>query len=447
MSLLRLYSPDDATGGGGDDPPKKAVPPKGYKPLSATQRRDWNDMLDDMQKSGIAGSKDLDQPDKNVGKSYIEKYRKDHPGTTVSEDLIPHIQYEQQAFRTGDEFPGLSKEQLGVLRKQVNPDYLKRPTAEPGTPFNSVLSREYYPQFKKGDKSYGTDMEGYLKDFSTPSKKSAEPQLADEKTGRTQDQPDSKASDIVERPTDNNPKNIQGYRNKLYHKYGKGSEDVVDMPEFVSVKPSAGSDTMGNMSKTVGAKLGIRPSLLLASSLIEGAKGLSAGSDPKGEEDWSGDEKYPVSGYISFGLDTFAGKYQDLVKKGYLNKDFANNFTKAETKNEKNQKVESANFKTVDAALEAKAAMIKDLQDQTEDYAKKNGIKLSDKGRDFFTLVGYNGGDGLMKEMMASYNKGGYLKDDKYIDQRPTDSYKSVHREISKRIKGAEILDSEKYLE
>ena len=157
------YYPESDNGGGGD--PKKS-PPKGYKPLSSIQRRDWNDFLDYLQKEGVAGSKELDQADKNIGKSYIEKYRKENPNTSVSEDLIPSVQYEQQAFRTGDSFPGMSSEQLRVLRKQINPDYLKRQTADPGTPFNATLSREYYPQFKKGDKNYGTDMEGYLKDFS-----------------------------------------------------------------------------------------------------------------------------------------------------------------------------------------------------------------------------------------------------------------------------------------
>jgi hypothetical protein len=430
----------------GDDPPKK-LPPKGYIPTTPVQRRDWNDMLDQMQKDGVAGSKDLDQPDKNVGKSYIEKYRKDHPGTTVSEDLIPHIQYEQQAFRTGDEFPGLSKEQLGVLRKQVNPDYLKRPTADPGTPFNAILSREYYPQFKKGDKSYGTDMEGYLKDLSKPPAKDApNPEATQPIEKNTESEPevtpDKKNTDM-----DNlHPKVMRDQRNKLYHKYGKGSEDVVDMPEFVGFKPSTGTDTMGNIVKKVGAKVGVRPSILLASSLVEGANGLESGTDPKKAEDYSGDENYPVSGYVNFGLDTFSDKFPELVKKGYLSKDFASEFKKSEEINEKKEKVNSADFKTADAAFEAKAAMIKDMEDQTDAFAKSKGIKLSNKGRDFFTLVGYNGGDGLMKQMMESYNSGGYLKDDKYIDQRPTDSYKSVHREISKRIKGAEILDSEKYL-
>jgi len=433
MNTRILYSPDDPTGGGGDDPAKKPVPPKGYKPLSATQRRDWNDMLDDMQKSGIAGSKDLDQPDKNVGKSYIEKYRKEHPGTTVSEDLIPHIQYEQQAFRTGDEFPGLSKEQLGVLRKQVNPDYLKRPTADPGTPFNSTLSREYYPQFKKGDKSYGTDMASYLKDYATTPKK---------EESATDGTPPPTREQLKEKYKDNPYLMDQG-------RYNWGSKLNTDFPI-----------SGGNVKEAVvkAAKMnGIDSALLYSSAMEEGMSGSvdekASGKASSHYVDWSEKnkstaEKYPVDGFYNYGLDQFAKQAPELEKKGYLPKGFSKNFTSFPAENEKKEKITGAAFDTDANALIAKSAMLRQSKDSLEDYTKKEGIKLSDKQKDFFLLAGYNYGDEGVKKMIQSYKEKGYLNDDKFLDTKfKPASYEGVYKNVQARLQSAQQLKDEKQLD
>jgi hypothetical protein len=142
-------------------------------------------------------------------------------------------------------------------------------------------------------------------------------------------------------------------------------------------------------------------------------------------------------------LDNFADKFPELVKKGYLPKEFADNFKKSPEQNEKQQKVNSANFKTTDAALEAKAAMVKDAQDYTETYAKQNGIQLSDKAKQFFTLVNYNAGEGNMQKMIKEYSRSGYLKDDKFLDKRPSDSWKVPYENVLRRLKMADALKQE----
>ena len=428
MRIFKLYYPDPTEGGG--EAAKKPAPPKNYKPLSASQRRDWNDMLDSMQKDGLAGSKDLDQPDKNVGKSYIEKYRKEHPNTSITEDLVPSIQYEQQAFRTGESFPGLSKEQLGVLRKQVNPDYLKRQTADPGTPFNSVLSREYYPSFKKGDKSYGTDMDGYLKDFSTPP---AKPETKEK-------------SDTIPLPNYEDAKSRGKYAEDFYKKYPGIDHGRGDTPLRVNETPEGGSDTSKNLATKTAAKFGLDPALLYASSMEEGMSGLFP--DKKGMVDKSKDKDYPVDGFHNFGLDNFSDKFPELVKKGYLSKDFANQFKKMETTNEQDKKVNSANFKTTDAALEAKAAYIKSNYDEVEEMAKTDKIDLSPKAKDFFALVNYNGGSGTAHKMLEYYKGKGLLKDDKFLDKKPEEGLKlaPAWENVKKRLVMQDALKKENLL-
>src|SRR6202044_3693484 len=125
MIFFKLKYPSEESQRGDIEKPQ----PKGYKPLSVKQRRDWNDMLDKMQEDGIAGHKDLDQPDKNVGASYIDKYKKENPDSTVSKDLIHHVAYEQQQLRSGESFAGMKPEETRVLRKQLSQDYLNRPGA------------------------------------------------------------------------------------------------------------------------------------------------------------------------------------------------------------------------------------------------------------------------------------------------------------------------------
>lgn len=448
--IIRIqYGPEE--NGGGDPPVKKKEPPKNYKPLSSVQRRDWNDFLDYMQEQGAAGSKDLDQPDKNVGKTYIEKYRKEHPNTTVSEDIVPFVQYEQQAFRTGESFPGLSNEQLNILRKQVNPDYLKRPTAEPGTPFNSVLSREYYPQFKKGDKSYGTDMEGYLKDFITPAVKKTDGQSAPVEDKKKEEQPVDKPKEEVKRISKEELKNK--YKSNPYlmdqGRYNWGEKLNNEFPQ-------AG----GNVREAVmnAAKLNnIDPALLYGSAMEEG---MSGAVDPKYADNaseayvnWSEKNKekaseYPVDSFYNYGLDQFADQAASLEKKGYLPKGFSDKFTKFYAENEKGEKINAAAFKTDSDALIAKSAMMRLAKDQLEEHVKEAGIKLTPKQKEFFLLANYNAGIGNMKKMIQSYKEKGYLKDDKFLDVNfhPA-SYASIYKNVQARLQSANQLREEKMLE
>jgi hypothetical protein len=149
------------------------------------------------------------------------------------------------------------------------------------------------------------------------------------------------------------------------------------------------------------------------------------------KDEYSGDDKYPISGYAHFGLDTFGDAYPELVKKGYLPDNM--DFSAQVATNEKGGRVHTANFKTVDDAIAAKAAMLKNVQDQVEAYAAKRGYKLSDKSKNFFMLAGYNGGTGLAQKMMDSYNDKGVLQNDAYLTKKPS-SYQGVYDNIQRRM-------------
>lgn len=199
----------------------------------------------------------------------------------------------------------------------------------------------------------------------------------------------------------------------------------------VNEVPRTGTDTMKNISTAMGKKYGIDPALLYSSAMEEGASGLfknANGKDTQGRspgqqgyQDYYGDKDFPINGGQSFGFQTFAERFPDLVKKGYLPADFAKNFrgTKASAADPDPQH-DANNFKDVQSAMEAKAALLKYHYDDIDSYAKARKITLSPKARDFFAMADYNGGEGSGHQMLNDYYNNGYLENDKFLDKRPT---------------------------
>lgn len=435
----------DDEGGGGDNPPKKKDAKVSTTPV---QRRDWNDFLDHLQSQGVAGSKDLDQLDKNAVKPYLDQYRKDNPNTTVSEDLIPIVQREHEELRTGDSFAGMTPEQTRVMRKQFDENFTSRKIASQGAPFDSTLSRQYYPTFKKGDKDYGTDAEAYMKDFATlPSKnRGGEPNKGD----------------IIPAPDYNDPKSRLAYLQSWAKKYGdlQGRGDTVLK---VNEIPRGASDTAKNIATKAAKEYGLDPALLYSSAMEEGMSGLfkdKSGLDTKhrkpgdfGYQDFYGDKEFPINGGQSFGFQTFAEKFPDLVKGGYLPKEFSKEFrgVKAALSDDA-QYADANNFKNVESAMKAKAAMMKFGEDYVEKEAKKNGIELSTKQKEFFTLAWFNGGEGAVLHRLPEYEKKGYLKNDDFINKRPSEEQGKpdnldVWQHVTRRMRMANALKEQKLFE
>jgi len=219
----------------------------------------------------------------------------------------------------------------------------------------------------------------------------------------------------------------------------------------------------------------VNPQLLYASAMEEGLRegidqpdsvseayleAIGEKADSKGQKKQLFDpNQFPIDGFRTYGLDTFGDQYENLKKKGYLPADFDKRFTKFKALNEieeKKQKagkefsyVNSAAFKTEDDALIAKAAMLRNTRDNLNNYTKKTGIPLTDKQRDFFTLVGYNAGEGNMQKMIKSYKDKGYLKDDKFLDDtsfKPA-SFSQPYTYAQRRLQNMQVLNNEGYFQ
>lgn len=266
-------------------------------------------------------------------------------------------------------------------------------------------------------------------------------------TGGGDKEKDKKAAPAkIPLPNYDDPKSRLAYATAIKEKY-KLPAGYGDTFLRINETPDTRTDSLNTrqlIAKTAPAS-GLPPSLFHTSAMVEGMSGLY----PYGKNndvDFSGDEKYPVSGFKNFGLDTFAGAYPSLVKKGYLPAEFQKQFSPTTQVNEQKQKVSSANFTTAEAALQAKAAMLRDAGDQVTSYATTNKIPLSDKAKHFFTLAYYNGGPGAAKGMLQEYLKSGALKDDSFFTNKPAQSkYGQVYNNVMQRFQLANAADAEGY--
>lgn len=259
------------------------------------------------------------------------------------------------------------------------------------------------------------------------------------------EKPDTDEKKIIPRPAPDNEQSVQHYRNELHKKYGDSLKDREDIPEYLSRSYEQETTPVKDIVTQSAQKSGLRPELFYASSMEEGMRGLFPTAKNKGQIDYSGSDKFPISGYVNFGLDKFSDAYPELVKKGYLPQGFDKNFEKSPEVNEKKEKVNSANFKDLSSAVQAKAAMVKESQDEITKFAQDKKIPLSDKAKEFFTLVTYNAGSGNAKKMLEEYNRSGYLDKDKFLEKQPSKYWKGPYENISKRIKAADALKQEQY--
>lgn len=246
-------------------------------------------------------------------------------------------------------------------------------------------------------------------------------------------------------------KYAQAWRNK----YGPYMQGRGDTPLRINEVPNTSTDKLTAKEAAMKAveKLGLDPALFYSSAMEEGMSGMfKKGYEGEGYFNSSSYDDFPVSGFAGIGLDHFGSTFPELVKKGYLPADFSNKFQPTVMTNEKKETTHSGDFRSVEDALAAKAAMTKLSEDQVLDYAKRNKIELSPKAKQFFTYVNYNAGEGNAQKMLMDYYKSNALKDDAFLNARPNsgpylkaDSWKQPYDNVIRRIKMADALMKEGY--
>lgn len=421
-----------------EDPTTSPNPPKGYRPTTAVQRSDWNAFLDYMGKQ-----KDIDtQKDPNAGITMLSAYRKQNPNFSITPEMLPNIQYEQQQFRKGDAFSTLTPAQLEAARTGMSPNFINQTD-----PYKS-----YYPQFKVGSQDFGTDVEAYSKFKSAqpagPAKKVQSTTVLQGATQVPRPSYDNLPEGTTPRPNYDDPKSRIAYLQTLAKQPGNsfihGRGDTILHIDDV---PDGGIKTAKQTAIDSAQKVGLDPAILYSSAMEEGANGLFPDEKGKINAGEGTSDKYPISGFANYGLDNFHNNFKAMVAKGYLPKDF--DYEKSPHTNEQNQPVVSANFKTPDDAMMAKAAYMKMEQDNLEDWAKTKGggVQLSPTAKQFFTMISFNGGPGRAHQLINYYKSKGLLQGDKFLTVKPDKSVDPAdsYGNVLPRLQMANLLRKEKY--
>jgi len=191
--------------------------------------------------------------------------------------------------------------------------------------------------------------------------------------------------------------------------------------------------------KSAATKMGVSPSLLMSSAWSEGMNKAVLKPDDISEA-YASNEKnlseFPVDGFFNYGLDRFSDNYSNLKK--YLPVGFETQFKSFKAKNEKNEDINTAAFKTNESALIAKGAMIREAQDNVNNYAKNKGLVLNNDEKDYFTLAAYNGGMGNAKKMLDEYSTS---KDKGNFISSGLTTIRGVHKNIISRLNNRRIAD------
>lgn len=233
------------------------------------------------------------------------------------------------------------------------------------------------------------------------------------------------------------------------------AQSGTDIPyeKYLSQQFPSNKNDYKTVFQNIGNSSHINPAFLYANSMGEG---LVLGAQDNGWQNTQQfDEgvknnpelaKFHYDGARMLGLDNIGKTIPDLISKGYLPNDFSSRVLPYDFVTQKNEKTQSAGFKTPYDAVQAQAAYLNMNRDDVRGYAKSKGYNLTPEQEDFFTSSEYNGGKSNMQSMMDSYNKRGYLKDNNFIFDKdfkiPSDAYPQIYNNVASRIRNTQQLSS-----
>lgn len=403
-------------GGGG-------APPAGYKPTTPQIRSQWNGFVDYLKNQG-----NINLSDPQIPLNFLSQYKQNNPDFSITPEMIPAIQYENNQLRTGESFGSLNTDQLKAVRQGLSPNFLNT---------NDVY-KSYYPQFKSGSQDFGTNIEDYAKSkFSGNVPTQALPAQAS---------PSSAAANPIYTNHDTALKRVNQLASIPGNEFLHGRGDALINANYI---PNTDTQSFKESSSKAAKSVGLDPEMFWASAAEEGATGLIPDKNGRvnTDEKIDLDGKYPVSGFTNFGVDNFHDNFKELVKRGYLPNDF--DYKKSVHVNEQGETVNSGDFKSVQDALTAKAAFVRMERDNLDSWSNTNKVKLSPTANQFFTFIAYNGGPGTAHKLINYYKAKGLLEGDKFLDSPPPKSVDpgGSFIKVQPRYKVAKLLKQEKVFE
>lgn len=269
--------------------------------------------------------------------------------------------------------------------------------------------------------------------------------------------PGDPGTPVTPKPKFKDDKEKEAYwRNTVRKKYGDHLAQRMQWMDWAEQKLPSGVTPLELATKHAKGR-SLDPEYLLSSAMEEGIGLRFPGKDGgyydqgKGYEaaNKNGELKgYDVDGYAPYGLDTIGDRVNDLIKGGYLPKDFASKMKAYKTTNEQGGKVTTAAFKDDDAAMEAKAAIMAEERDNFNKYVKAKGVTLSPEAQKFWMLAAYNGGAGKAQKMFEEYAKRGLIKDDAFLKTKPAnDNFGQIYNNVMPRLSGGKFYRGEGFFD
>ena len=183
--------------------------------------------------------------------------------------------------------------------------------------------------------------------------------------------------------------------------------------------------------------------LLTASMLDEGADKWIRNMD------WTGDNDYmTISGFDTFGLDTVGERMDEFIKKGYLPKDVKERVVVSDSSpryNEKGEARKASFFQNLNDVVLMKKAFYQSARDNATNAFKQAGIKPDKEILDYFTIAGFNMGEGGARSMIREYKEKGLLESKAFLQDSSVvpSKFKAPHNNAVRRMQAAEMLRNE----
>lgn len=222
----------------------------------------------------------------------------------------------------------------------------------------------------------------------------------------------------------------------------KASEKVIVKRQFNSMLP-IDNKSLFDIAISASNKTGMGADMLAANALQEGLNTMADTKKLKTSNEYRSSKvdskKYPIDGFLYYGLDNFSSVAPDLIKKGYLPNDF--DYSPFEAQNENWKTVKTAAFKSNEDAMIAKGAFLKMFRDDVRNYATKIGLPLNKEAEEYLTMSAYNGGMGnakiMIDELATGYNPDVFIKGGKTSRQ-------GVHKNVAPRVEKMELFKEER---
>lgn len=148
------------------------TPPDNYgeeKKLTPAQKSSWNKFIGFVEANNMKGNPILDQRNKQVGLSLLQRFNLANPKDALPTDIVPRVQQELQDYRTNLVNQWKAGRVAPIEGVKTEDDIMPNLSKVDSWPGSKTLSSRFptavLTNLDGSKKDYGTDIESYTKDI------------------------------------------------------------------------------------------------------------------------------------------------------------------------------------------------------------------------------------------------------------------------------------------